>query len=98
MLWIERLFSHFPINKEKVWQQMLARLGLLFGIWVAGLLAYVADGLMTTYFSDLAVHLPSFVTSFLILFGSFFAKQVGSVISRFSSHAQPGRQGIPEVF
>ena len=53
---------------------MLARLGLLFGIWVAGLLAYVADGLMTTYISDLTVHLPYFGTSFLVLFGSFFVQ------------------------
>ena len=74
MLWIERLFSHFPINKGKVWRQMLARLGFLFGIWVSGLLVYVWDGLMTTYISELTVHLPFFVTLFLILFGSYFVQ------------------------
>ena len=74
MFWIELLFSYFPIRKEVVWQQMLTRLGFLFGIWISGLLTHALDGLMTNYILDLNRYLPYFGTSFLILFGSYFVQ------------------------
>ena len=84
MFWIESLFSYFPINKGVVWQQMLTRLGFLFGIWISGLLVYVLDGLMTNYISDLNVHLPYLSTSFLVLFCSYFVQnKLGQIIQDF---------------
>lgn len=78
------LFNYFPINKEVIWQQMLARLGFLFGIWISGFLIYALDGLMANYILDLNVHLPYFGTSFLILFGSYFVqKKLGQIIRDF---------------
>lgn len=84
MLWIELLFSYFPINKEVVWQQMLTRFGFLLGIWISGLLAYALDGLLANYIFDLDVYLPYFATSFIILFGSYFVqKKLGQIIQDF---------------
>ena len=84
MFWIESLFSYFPINKEAVWQQMLTRLGVLFGIWISGLLIHVLDGLMTNYIERLSFHLPYFCTFFLIFFGSYFVQtKLGQIIQDF---------------
>ncbi len=75
MLWTELLFSHFPIDKKIFWQQMLARFCLLFSLWLAGLLAYTLDGLMTSYILDLSFYQMFFGTSFLILFGSYMIQR-----------------------
>ncbi len=76
MLWIESLFSYFPIDKKVFWQQMLARFGFLFALWLSGLLVYALDGLMTVYVSELNVYLSMFGTFFLILFGSYYVPQI----------------------
>ena len=68
------LFSCFPINTAIFWQQMLARLVFLFGIWLSGLLAHALDGLLTNYIMDLNVYSGYFGTSFIILFGSYFVQ------------------------
>jgi len=75
MLWTELLFSYFPIDKKIFWQQMLARFCLLFSLWLAGLLAYTLDGLMTSYILDLSFYQMFFGTSFLILFGSYMIQR-----------------------
>ena len=84
MFWIESLFSYFPIKREAVWSQMVARLGFLFGIWVLGLLAYSWDGLMADYLSELHIHVPYLSTSFLVLLGSYFVqRELRRMIHRF---------------
>lgn len=75
MLWTELLFSYFPIDKKVFWQQMLARFCLLFSLWLAGLLAFALDGLMTSYILDLSFYQMFFGTSFLILFGSYMIQR-----------------------
>lgn len=84
MFWIESLFSHFPINKESVWQQMLTRVGVLFVICISGLLIHALDGLPTNYIERLSFYLPYFCTFFLILFGSYFVqKKLSQIIQDF---------------
>ncbi len=84
MLWTELLFSYFPIDKKKIWQQMLARFCFLFAIWLSGLLAHTLDGLMTDYILDVNAYLTYFGTSFLILFGSYFVQhKLSDVIQDF---------------
>ena len=75
MLWTELLFSYFPIDGKVLWQQMLARFVLLFGIWLSGLLVYSLDGLMIEYALDMNIYLGYFATSFIILFGSYIVQQ-----------------------
>jgi hypothetical protein len=70
VFWIESLFSFLPA--DVLWQHVSARLGLLLGIWISGLLAYGLDGLMIDYVVGLPLYLPYFGTSFLILLGSYF--------------------------
>jgi hypothetical protein len=84
MLWIELLFSYFPIEKAVLWKQMLARLAFLFAIWLSGLIVYTIDGLMIEYVFDMNVYLGYFVTSFIILFGSYFVQQkLSNIIQDF---------------
>lgn len=84
MFWIESLFSYFPINKKALWQQMLARVGVLFVIWISGLLIHVLAGLTTNYIERLSFHLPYFCTFFLILFGSYFVQtKLSQIIQDF---------------
>jgi MFS family permease len=84
MFWTELLFSRFPINKEAIWQQMLTRLAVLFGIWVSGLLIHALDGLTANYIERLSVHLPYFCTFFLIFLGSYFVQtKLGQIIQDF---------------
>ena len=75
MLWSELLFSYFPIDTKVLWQQMVARFGFLFGIWLSGLLVYALDELMIDYALDMNVILGYFGTSFIILFGSYIVQQ-----------------------
>jgi len=84
MLWTELLFSHFPINKEMLWQQMLARFCLLLSLWLCGLLAYALDGLTVAYVLELNVYLSIFGTFFIILFGSYYIQRtLSNLIQNF---------------
>ena len=75
MIWTELIFSHFPIDKEMLRQQMLARLFLLVLVWLAGLIAYAADGLTMQYVSNTQVYSVLFGSSFIILFGSYMMQR-----------------------
>ncbi len=75
ILWIELLFSYFPIDKKMFWQQMLARFCLLFSVWLTGFLAYALDGLMVSYITNLSIYQTLFGTSFIILFGSYMVQR-----------------------
>lgn len=84
IFWIEMLFSYFPINKESISQQMLTRAGVLFGIWIAGLLIHALDGLTTNYLDRLTLYLPYFFTFFLIFLGSYFVQtKLSQIIQDF---------------
>lgn len=84
MLWTEWLFGYFPINRKNLWHQMLARFCLLVLLWISGLLAHAADGLMTTYVSELNVSLSIFGTFFMVLFGSYYVQRtLGDIIRNF---------------
>ena len=84
MLWTELLFSYFPIDTKVLWQQMLARFGFLFGIWLSGLLVYALDGLIIDYALDMNVYLAYFGPSFIILFGSYIVQhKLSNVIQDF---------------
>jgi uncharacterized protein YacL len=84
MFWTEMLFSRFPISKESIWQQMLTRVGVLFGIWISGLLIHALDGLTTNYIERLTAYVPYFFTFFLILLGSYFVQtKLGQIIQDF---------------
>ena len=74
MLWIELLFSYFPIDEKVLWQQMLARFCFLFGIWFSGLVAYAFDGLIIDYILNINVYLAFFGTLFIIFVGSYFVQ------------------------
>ena len=71
MLWTELFFSFFSIGKKTFAQQMLARFGFLFLIWLVGLLAHAIDGVWVSYTSNLNIYQLLFGTSFLILLGSY---------------------------
>ena len=75
MLWTELLFSYFPIDKKIFWQQMLARFGFLFSVWLTGLLAYALEGRMTSYIINLNAYTALFGTSFLVLFVSYLLQR-----------------------
>ena len=74
MLWPELMFSFFPIDKNKFWQQMLSRFSFLFLLWFSGLVAYMIDGLTTTYLLELDIYIRNFGMFFLILIGSYYVQ------------------------
>jgi len=84
MLWTELLFRYFPIDKNILWQQMLARFCFLFLLWLSGLLAHAVDGLMTAYISEVNGYLSILGTFFMVLFGSYYVQRtLGSIIRNF---------------
>lgn len=84
MIWIELLFSYFPINKKILWQQLTARFGFLFIIWLSGLIVYTLDGTLIEYVFNINVYLGYFITSFIILFGSYIVQQrIRNIIQDF---------------
>ncbi len=86
MLWTELLFSYVPIDKQVFWQQIVARFGFLFALWLSGLLMYALDGLMIVYVSELSVYLSMFGTFFLIFLGSYY---VPSTLSKAIQDFRP---------
>lgn len=84
MFWIELLFNYFPINREAIWQHMLIRVVVLFGIWILGLLIHVLEGLTTDYIERFTFYLPYFCTFFLIFLGSYFVQtKLSQIIQDF---------------
>jgi len=84
MFWIESLFNYFPINREAIWQQMAIRVGVLFGIWIIGLLVHILEGLTIEYIDRLAFYLPYLCTFFLIFLGSYFVQtKLSQIIQDF---------------
>jgi len=75
MLWTELLFSYFPVDEKIFWQRMLARLGFLFSLWLAGLVFHVFDGLVGVYLSELNVHVAAYGTFLVILLGSYYVQR-----------------------
>ncbi len=71
MLWTERVISYLPIDKNVFWQQMVARFGVLFAVWLTGLGAYALDNLLPSYVFNVNLYLMLFGTSFIIFFGSY---------------------------
>jgi len=74
MLWPELLFSFFPIDKKKFWQQLLSRFLFLFLLWFSGLVAYAVNGLTTTYLFAVNIYVRIFGMLFLILIGSYYVQ------------------------
>jgi hypothetical protein len=70
MFWTELLFSRLPIDSDKFGQQMVARLSLLFLVWLTGLVAYALDGLTLPFVFDLRVYTMLFFMGIMVLFGS----------------------------
>jgi len=84
MFWTEMLFNYFPINREKIWQQMTIRVGALFGIWILGFLVHVLEGLATDYLERLTFYLTYLCTFFLIFLGSYFVQtKLSQIIQDF---------------
>jgi hypothetical protein len=84
MLWTELLFSYFPIDNKMFWQQMLARFCFLFSVWLTGLLAYILDGQMISYITNLSIYLWVFGTSFIILLGSYgVPRELNNLVQNF---------------
>jgi hypothetical protein len=69
MIWIERFFNLLPISK-KFRVQILVRLFFLFGVWLTGLVAFVLDGQVVQYTSNV-LWIPLFGSYLLILMGTF---------------------------
>ncbi len=85
MVWIELLFSRFPIDK-KISSQMLVRFCFLFLVWLTGFLAYTLDGLMISYISNLQIYQGLFGSGLIILFGSYmFQHSLPDIIPSFRS-------------
>lgn len=82
MLWTELLINVFPIDRELLWQQMLARFCLLFLVWLTGLVAYTLDGLMASYIFRLQIYPILFVMGLIVLFGSYMIQRTLSNLIR----------------
>ena len=74
MLWPELLFSLFPINRKKFWQQLLSRFLFLFVLWFSGLVAYAVSGATNSYLFALNIYVRIFGMLFLILIGSYYVQ------------------------
>ena len=83
-LWVELLFSSFPINKNNFSQQLLSRLLFLLLLWLTGLIVYFVDGLVSTYLFALNIYVRNFGMLFLILIGSYYVQYtLKKIISDF---------------
>ncbi|MDH5441081.1 MAG: hypothetical protein OEZ48_02175 [Candidatus Bathyarchaeota archaeon] len=74
-LWTELIFSYFPVDRENIRQQILARVVFLFAIWTLGLVAYSLDGLLMLYASSLEIVQTLFGTGFIVLLGSYMVQR-----------------------
>jgi len=71
MFWTEALFAWLPVDRGKLWLQILVRLLFLFLLWLSGLAVFAFDGLGNEYVSDVQLLVPFFGTGFIILFGTY---------------------------
>lgn len=83
-LWTELIFSYFPVDRDNIKQQILARIAFLFAIWLLGLAAYSLDGLFIFYTSNLQMAQSLFGTGFTVLLGSYLVQRaLPDVIASF---------------
>jgi len=71
MFWTEVLFAWLPVDRGKLWLQILVRLLCLFLLWLSGFAAFAFDGLGDKYVSNVQLFVPFFGTGFIILFGTY---------------------------
>jgi len=80
------LFSHLPIEREKLSKQILARLAFLFLIWFTGLIAHALDGMTTEYVSNDQIYTMLFGSGLIVLFGSYmFHRSLRDIVLSFRS-------------
>jgi hypothetical protein len=83
-VWTELLFSIFPFDKTKFWQQIVAKFIFLLLIWILGLIFYAIDGLTDNYLFNINRYVLNFGMFLLILMGSYqVQKTVNKIIQDF---------------
>lgn len=85
-VWTELLFSVFPFDKTKFWQQIAARFLFLLLIWILGLIFYSIDGLADNYLFSINNYILNFGMFLLILMGSY---QVQKTINKILQDFKP---------
>lgn len=79
-VWTELLFSLFPFNKTKFWQQLAARFIFLLLIWILGLIFYSIDDLTYDYLLNINQYVLNFGMLLLILMGSYHVQKTTNKI------------------
>ena len=75
-VWTETVFNRLVRDPDSLWQQILARVFFLCLVWLSGLLAYAADGMVLSYVADLQIAQGLFANGLIILFGANMLQRV----------------------